>query len=95
MSLDAGDTPGTLTTKPFVTRASSLYVNIDSTGGKSVVEVLDREGAVLAVSKPMSENKPRRRIAWARGDLADVAGKAIRLRFHLRNSRLYSFWPDG
>ena len=94
MSLDAGDTPGTLTTKPFVTSASSLYVNIDSTGGKSVVEVLDREGNVLAVSKPMSGNDPRRRIAWARGDLTDVAGKTIRLRFHLRNSRLYSFWLD-
>ena len=94
MSLDAGDTPGTLTTKPLVTSASSLYVNIDSTGGKSVVEVLDREGNVLAVSKPMSENEPRHHIAWAQGDLTDVAGKTIRLRFHLRNSRLYSFWLD-
>ena len=95
MSLDAGDKQGTLLTKPFATRASSLYVNIDSAGGAIVVEVLDREGNALAVSKPMSEDEPRRRIAWAEGDLADVAGKTIRLRFHLRNARMFSFWLDG
>ena len=95
MSLDAGDKQGTLTTKPFVTRASSLHVNIDAAGGAGVVEVLDREGSVLAVSKPMSEDEPRRRLAWAEGDLADFAGQTIRFRFHLRNARLYSFWLDG
>lgn len=95
MSLDAGDKQGTLTTKPFVTRASSLHVNIDSAGGAGVVEVLDREGSVLAVSTPMSEDEPRRRIAWAKGDLADVAGQTIRLRFQVRNARFYSFWLDG
>ena len=59
MSLGAGDKQGTLLTKPFATRASSLYVNIDSAGGAIVVEVLDREGNAVAVSKPMSEDEPR------------------------------------
>ena len=94
MSLDAGDKPGTLVTKTFVTRGLSLYVNIDSADGSIVAEVLDPEGRVLAVSKPISENEPRCRIAWGEGDLADVAGQTIRLRFQLRNTRLFSFWLD-
>jgi hypothetical protein len=36
-------------------------------------------------------------VTWkAKADLGDLAGKAVRLRFHVRGGSLYAFWvsPD-
>jgi hypothetical protein len=34
-------------------------------------------------------------VGWKAGDLAAAAGKPVRLRFHLRNARLFAFWVSG
>jgi hypothetical protein len=36
----------------------------------------------------------RAEIRWPGRDLAELKGKPIRLRFHLRDADLYSFWFD-
>ena len=95
MSLDAAEQPGILLTKPFVASAPAVLVNVDATDGSLEVEVLGRDGAVLAVSKPVRGDKPQGRVVWKKGDWAGLMQQTVRLRFRIRNASLYSFWQDG
>lgn len=101
-SMDAGEQAGTLTTRPVVFQGKYLFVNLDAPGGELRVELLDERGKTVA---PFSvENciaircdKTRQGVTWkGSGDLAPLAGRAVRFRFHLRQGRLYAFWvtPD-
>ncbi len=92
MSLDAGEKPGTLLTKPFVLTGAKLLVNVDAAEGSLEAEVLDAEGKTLAVSQPIVGDQLRATVQWKSGDLADLKGKTITLRFKLRNASFYSFW---
>jgi hypothetical protein len=94
ISLDAGEEPGTLLTKPFVLGATTLHVNVDATGGAIDVTVLDSDGQTVAVAKPVTGEQPRAVLRWKSGDLANVKGKTVSLRFAIRNARLYSFWCE-
>ena len=102
-SLDAGDTPGTLTTKPVTFKGRFPFVNVDARAGDLKVEVLDVEGRViapfsLANCRPVTADGTRQPITWeGAADLAALAGKPVRFRFHLSHGELYSFWvsPDA
>lgn len=100
-SMDAGAEGGVLTTKPLRLEGDTLYVNADATGGSIRVEVIDESGAVFG---PYSANQcvdisgdnVRIPVSWEGGNgLANLHGKTARLRFHLKNARLYSFWTAG
>jgi len=102
-SLDAGPDGGTLTTRPVAFRGRRLFVNAAVARGRLQVEVLDREGNVIAPFSrdncmPVTEDRTLLEVRF-RGveDLASLAGKPVRLRFTLNNGSLYSFWvsPDG
>ncbi len=92
LSLDAGDTPGTLTTRSFTAPSGKLSVNVDAAGGSLEVTVLDASSRVVAVSKPLAGDRPRAVVRWKSGNPESSGGQPIRLRFTLRNARLYSFW---
>ena len=92
ISLDAGEQPGTLLTRPFVLPAARLLVNVDAAGGALDVEVLDSDQNALAVSKPVVGDQPRAAVEWKSGHLADLKGQTVSLRFTLRKAKLYSFW---
>ena len=101
-SMDAGKNGGTLTTCKLRFKGRYLFLNVDAEDGELRVEVLDDEGQVVpgyskADCQPVRADKTLVRVQW-RGaeDLASLAGRPVRLRFHLRNGRLYSFWvsPD-
>jgi hypothetical protein len=94
VSLDAGGEPGTLLTKPFVLAGTTLHVNVDAKAGELNVTVLDADGRILAVSEPVTGDQPRALIRWKSGNLDPIRGKAVSLRFSLRNVRLYSYWCD-
>lgn len=94
ISLDAGETPGTLLTRPFVLAGTTLHANVDAAGGEADVTVLDGGGQTVAVSEPVSGDKPRVMLRWKSGDLTALRGKTVSLRFALRNARLYSFWCE-
>ena len=79
-----------------------LFVNADADGGELSVEVLDADGGVIAPfsrenCSPASADSTIQPVKW-RGaeDLSAVAGKPVRLRFHLKSARLFAFWvsPD-
>ncbi len=96
-SMEAGTAPGELTTRPLLFSGKHLFVNLDNPLGELVVEVLDEQGEIAAVSQPITDDSTIRRIDWEDiEDLAAHAGTPTRLRFRLTNGALYAFWisPD-
>jgi hypothetical protein len=100
-SMDAGAAGGTLTTRPICFTGGYLFVNLDAPKGKLLVEVLDREGKIVepfttANCVPLAEDSTAAAVAWKGAPhLSTVAGSPVRLRFHLENGRLYSFWVSA
>jgi hypothetical protein len=102
-SMDAADQPGTLTTRPIQFQGKYLFVNLAAPQGELRVEVLDQQGQVIAPfdrqhCRPVSIDSTRQAMAWEGADgLSAVAGKPVRLRFHLSSGSLYAFWvtPDS
>jgi lysophospholipase L1-like esterase len=102
-SLDAGATPGVLTTRPVCFHGKRLFVNASVDRGELTVEILDRQGQAIAPFTranclPLTLDKTLAEVKF-RGvdDLSPLAGQPVGLRFHLRNGSLYSFWvsPDA
>jgi len=97
-SMDAGVAEGTLTTRPVRFRGRHLFVNADCAAGELRVEVLDGRGRTVAPfsrqnCRPVRADATLQRVRWkGAGDLAALAGKAVRFRFALTRGRLYSFW---
>ncbi len=101
-SMDAGDTEGTLTTRPVIFTGRYVFVNIEASQGSLRVEILGVHGNVIAPfslerCKPIRADNTLQAVQW-RGtdDLSALSGRPVRFRFHLRNGRLYAFWvsPD-
>jgi hypothetical protein len=97
-SMEAGDVEGTLTTRPLRFKGSHLFVNADSGSGILAVELLGADGrAIPPFSKsnclPVHVDSTLHEVRWKGGaDLTALAGQVVRVRFHLRGARLYSFW---
>ena len=97
VSLDAGETEGTVTTRPLRFEGNQLVINAQSTEGSVAVAILDREGRPIvgfgaADCDTFSGDSLRHTVTWGRkADLSALRGQPIRLRFYLRNSKLYSF----
>jgi hypothetical protein len=97
-SMDADDTPGTLTTRPIRFAGRYLFVNAAVPRGEVRVEVLDANDRVLApfsrnTCVPASGDSTRHRVRWHQADnLASMARKTVRLRFTLVRGSLFSFW---
>ena len=92
VSLDADADGGTLTTEPFALPGGALRLNADAAGGEIRVEILDADDRVINASATMNADATRQRLDWYSGDLAARQGQTARLRFSLRNARLYSYW---
>lgn len=101
-SMDAGDSDGTLTTRPVRFRGKHLFVNADVNAGELRVEVLDERGKVIAPFSrancvPIRADKTLQAVQWKGAkDLSALSGKTVKFRFHLKNGSLYAFWvsPD-
>lgn len=97
-SMEAGEQVGTLTTRPVRFGGKYLFVNLAAPQGELKVEVLGEDGEPLGPYTqdrcvPVRADSTLQRITWEGAeDLAPVAEQPVRLRFHLRNGRLYSFW---
>jgi len=97
-SMDAGETPAALTTRPVRFRGKHLFVNADADEGDLRVEVLDEAGKTIAPfthdnCAPIRADKTLQAVSWkGAADLSQVAGQPVKFRFHLRNAGLYAFW---
>jgi hypothetical protein len=94
VSLDAGEQRGTITSAPFSMPEGELWVNVDAPGGELWAEVLGADGAVRAVSEVISGDLSRAQLQWKRGNLNNLQGDVVKLRFIVRKGSFYSYWFD-
>ena len=112
LSLDAGEQPGVIITRPFVFEGEKLTLNVDAGKGSVKVAILDLPGQEMtgynvgltsppkkdvrnysiAHCDPITSDSVRHVVSW-RGspDVASLAGKVVRLRFEMKNAKLYAF----
>ena len=97
VSVDAGDETGTLLTRPFRCDGGSLTINAAARGGTVGVAVLDESGiqhqGYSRVDCALFDgDSVSHKVTWrGKGSLDELRGRDIRLKFYLRNARLYSF----
>lgn len=97
-SLDADGLGGSITTRTVTFQGRYLFVNCDTSRGDLRVEVLDRNGRVIAPFAresciPVRADSTMKRIEWSEAqDLSRLAGEPVKLKFSLSGGRLYSFW---
>jgi hypothetical protein len=98
VSMDAGDTEGTLTTRPLRFKGKHLFVNLDAPDGELRVEVLDekgkvREGYGCDDCQAVRGNNACTAVNWKEArSLERLSGTVVQFRFSLRKGRLYAFW---
>ncbi len=98
VSVQAGDEPAQLLTKPIVAAGEELVVNADASRGHLLVEVLDDKGSVIPGlgkndSIEITTDSLRHAVRFGERNsvLKGLAGRTVQLRFHLQNADLYSF----
>jgi len=94
-SLDAGGKEGTVETVPLQLAGDRLIVNADASKGQLTVEVLDKAGKPLPGygSKdcvPIRTDAVRHVVRW-QSHARLPAGRPLRLRFRLKDAKLYAF----
>ena len=83
---------GTITTKPVRAVAGSLRLSADvAAGGYVKVTILDKEDRELAESELIAKTVTDAEVRWKDGfSFRSLKDSEIRLRFELRDSKLYS-----
>jgi len=107
VSLDAGAEEGTLLTKPLLLRGNALFLNADAAEGEIRVEIAADQPTdgpdgpppiapfTLAACAPITGDSVRHAVRWTGGTgLKVLDGTPVRLRFSMRNARLYAFWSE-
>lgn len=98
VSMQAGEEPGTLLTRPVTFSGSQLFVNAAAKGGSLRVAILDLDGNAIppyTLEKccGISCDSTLEQISWKGAeDLAELKGKVVRFRFTLKNASIYAFW---
>ncbi|PYV11702.1 MAG: hypothetical protein DMG07_18625 [Acidobacteria bacterium] len=101
-ALAGGASPGLLVTRPFVVAAGGgLYVNAEVEPGGSIrASVLgpdSRELVGLEQSRcaELTATSIRAPLRWSgAAGLSALAARPVRLAFHIKNAKLYSFWIE-
>ena len=84
---------GRLTTRPFALQGDRLFVNVAvRKNGQLLTEMLNEKNEVVATSKPIQRDARRAHLEWSQGNLAELTGQVVSLRFTLRAAGLYSYW---
>jgi hypothetical protein len=97
VSVDAGDEIGTLVTKPFLCGGGRLSINAAAGGGMVGLAVLDESGiqypgfsrqeCALFDGDSIGHN-----MTWREHlSLDELEGRSVRLKFYLKNAKLYAF----
>ncbi|MEZ6131757.1 MAG: hypothetical protein R3C59_24120 [Planctomycetaceae bacterium] len=89
---------GSVLTRPLAYRGNSLSVNYRCPdGGSLTVELCDADGKALSdftvdQCQQLESDSVNARVVWnGTRSLADMAGKIVRLRFHLNHADVYAF----
>ena len=101
VSLDCGEQLGSVVTRPLRAEGNRLVLNIASSEGIARVAILDRSGRPyngfsLDDCIPLSCDSVRAHVRWQRNaDLAPLAGKVLRLKFELSETKLFAMQFAG
>ena len=95
VSLDAGSTTGTATTLPLVFEGDKLVLNIKATGGTKVAITNESgkeiPGFSMADCDPIKTDSIRHVVSWkGSNSLTQLAGKAVRLKFQMQDTKLFA-----
>lgn len=98
VSLDAGNTPGEVVTKPMPVTGKCLHLNLDAVHGEARVALIQDgkvvPGFALNDCEPIVGDTPRAIVRWKTGDLTKLKGQSVSLRIEMNNASLYSVWMD-
>ncbi len=101
VSLNGDDPPGWVVTRPLTFSGHSLFVNAEVADGGSIkVAVLSAASEPLGPyaledSKPLAKGTLQGRMTWqAAQELPELKDSHVRLKFQLKNAKLYSFWIE-
>ena len=101
VSLNAGDTPGQVVTRPLTFTGKKLFVNADvEKDGWVKAAVLTRDSNsidsyTLEDSVGLTKDTTKGRMTWkSKRELAPPKDNHVRLVFQLKNAKLYSFWVE-
>ncbi len=100
VSIDGGEC-GTILTKPFELKGEDIYINADATWGEIYAEIVDGEtrkphdGFWVPSERPapFTGDSTKAKLTWKHPHRL-VFDKPVRLKFYLRQARLYSFWLE-
>lgn len=86
---------GFVETQPILCSGQTLSLAADAENGSIGVTLIDVEGKILAVSKPLKGNEAYALVEWKNGfKLSAHQGQLIRLKFTIKRAKLYSFMFD-
>jgi hypothetical protein len=101
-SMNAGQNPGLLTTRPVTFQGAQLFVNADvARGGGLRAEIIDEAGRPIspftfANCEPVVSDGTILPVRWkGADDLSRLAGKPVQIRFEVKNGKFYSFWVSA
>lgn len=100
-SMSASYDGGWMQTRPLAFAGDNLSINVVSDYGEVHVEVLDEAGKPIPGYTredciPVALDSIDAPVTWKdRASVAELAGRTVKLRFHLRNARLYSYRCTG
>ncbi len=83
-----------MVTKPFIFEGSDMHLNFSTSAfGSIYIDLLDEEGNEIPgkTTFEIYGDTIDRKISFADGtDFSEYSGKAVRLRFRMRDSKIYS-----
>jgi hypothetical protein len=89
---------GVLLTRPVKFSGKHLFVNTDGRGGSLLAEICEVDGNPISGYTqedcfPISTDSTKHLVRWRNQDnVASLAGKAVRIKFYLNHSKIYTFW---
>ncbi len=89
VSLDAGSSAGSVTTKLFKLPTGKLHLNVDATHGEVHAIMSDSSGQPIAHSRTIRGDQLQTAVTF---DKPISAGQVVSVRLVLRNCRLYAIW---
>ena len=102
-SLNGGDEPGSVVTRPLTFQGKSLFVNVEvADGGYIKSAVLSRTSEPLAGygledSVPLTYDTTQGAMRWQNAKNLKPSSTLrdhYRLKFEIKNAKLYSFWIE-
>ena len=101
VSLNAGEAPGQVVTRPLTFRGGKLLVNAEvAPGGYVKAELRDRSGKpvqpyAFGACKAATGDATSIPITWTGSDaIRPAPGQSLRVAFELKNAKLYAFWIE-